>query len=130
MDNGSKYDYHFIIKELAEEFEGEFTCFGENAKKDITFLVPIKKELARIVKTEKKLRKLHLADFILLVDFIGKFMADCSSNRVNINNLSEGIHKIKCKYGQDDVVWKRCGTCRGKYRDCNCFLEYPNFKII
>ena len=28
--NGSTYDYHFIIKELAEEFEGEFECLGEN----------------------------------------------------------------------------------------------------
>ena len=26
--NGSNYDYHFIIKELAEEFERHFTCFG------------------------------------------------------------------------------------------------------
>ena len=24
--NGSTYDYHFIIKELAEEFEGQFDC--------------------------------------------------------------------------------------------------------
>ena len=28
--NGSSYDYHFIIKELAEEFEGDFECSGEN----------------------------------------------------------------------------------------------------
>ena len=28
--NGSKYDYHFIIRELVEEFEGQFDCFGEN----------------------------------------------------------------------------------------------------
>ena len=28
--NGSTYDYHFIIKKLAEEFEGEFECLGEN----------------------------------------------------------------------------------------------------
>ena len=26
--NGSTYDYHFIIKELAEESEGEFECLG------------------------------------------------------------------------------------------------------
>ena len=26
--NGSTYDYNFIIKELAEEFEGEFQCLG------------------------------------------------------------------------------------------------------
>ena len=31
--NGSTYDYHFIIKELAEEFEGEFECLGGNTEK-------------------------------------------------------------------------------------------------
>ena len=30
--NGSTYDYHFIIKELAEEFEGQFECLGENTE--------------------------------------------------------------------------------------------------
>ena len=34
--NGSTYDYQFIIKELAEEFEGEFECLGENTEKYIT----------------------------------------------------------------------------------------------
>ena len=42
--NGSTYDYHFIIKELAEEFEEEFECLGENTEKYITFSVSIKKE--------------------------------------------------------------------------------------
>ena len=31
--NGSTYDYHFIIKELLEEFEEEFECLGENTEK-------------------------------------------------------------------------------------------------
>ena len=44
IHNGSKYDYHFIIKELAEEFKGEFECLGENTEKYISFSVPIKKE--------------------------------------------------------------------------------------
>ena len=30
--NGSNYDYHFIIKELAEEFKKLFTCLEENTK--------------------------------------------------------------------------------------------------
>ena len=34
--NGSNNDYHFIIKELAEEFENQFTCLGENIEKYIT----------------------------------------------------------------------------------------------
>ena len=30
IHNVSKYDYHFIIKELADEFKGEFESLGEN----------------------------------------------------------------------------------------------------
>ena len=45
--NGSNYDYHFIIKELAEESEGEFEYLGENTEKYITFSVPIKKEIIK-----------------------------------------------------------------------------------
>ena len=42
--NGSKYDYHFIIKELAKEFKGQdFNCIGENTEKYITFSVPLEK---------------------------------------------------------------------------------------
>ena len=43
--NGSTYDYHFIIKQLAKEFTGKFNCLGENTAKYITFSVPIKKDL-------------------------------------------------------------------------------------
>ena len=32
-NNGSNYDYHFIIKELADEFKNQFTCLGENTEK-------------------------------------------------------------------------------------------------
>ena len=42
-----------------------------------------------------------------------------------VNNLSEGLHRIKCKLGLDD---KKCETCRNKYKYCDCFLEYTNFK--
>ena len=42
--NGSTYGYHFIIKELAEEFQWEFESLGENTEKYITFSVPMKKE--------------------------------------------------------------------------------------
>ena len=43
--NGSTYDYHFIIKQLAREFKGYFHCLGENTEKYITFSVPIKNVL-------------------------------------------------------------------------------------
>ena len=41
--NASNYDYHFIIKELANEFEGQFECLGENIEKYKTFSIPIEK---------------------------------------------------------------------------------------
>ena len=49
--NGSNNDYHFIIKELAEEFKGQFECLGGNIEKYITFSVPIKNKL-RIEKLQ------------------------------------------------------------------------------
>ena len=50
-------------------------------------------------------------------------MASSSSNLVN--NLSEGLHRIKCKLGHDN---KTCETCGIKYKYCDCFLEYTYFK--
>ena len=45
--NGSFYDYHFITKKLAEEYEEEFECLGGNTEKYITFSVPIKKQTTK-----------------------------------------------------------------------------------
>ena len=43
--NGSTYDYHFIIKNLAEEFEGEFECLGENTENILLFWYQSRKKL-------------------------------------------------------------------------------------
>ena len=43
------------------------------------------------------------------------FMA--SSLSILVNNLAEKIRNTKCKYGHDN---KKCETCRGKYKDCEC----------
>ena len=45
-------------------------------------------------------------------------MASSVSNLAN--DLTERIHKVKCKYGHDD---KKCETFGIKYKDCGCFLE-------
>ena len=47
---GLNYDYHFIIKELASEFEGQFECHGKNPEKYKTFSVPIEKEIRKVDK--------------------------------------------------------------------------------
>ena len=51
-------------------------------------------------------------------------MASSLSNLVN--NLSEGLHRMRCKLGHED---KKCETCETKYKYyCDSFLEYTNFK--
>ena len=48
FDKGSNYDYHFMIKELANEFDGKFECLGENTEKYKKFSIPIEKEVTKI----------------------------------------------------------------------------------
>ena len=55
--NESNNDYHFIIKELAEEFLKQFTCLGEITEKYIRFTVPIEKEVTRIDKKGEETTK-------------------------------------------------------------------------
>ena len=83
--NGSTYDYHFIIKELAKEFEGNFECLGENTEKFITFSVPIKKKIDN--------KDLEITYNIKFIDSY-RFMSSSLSKLVD--NLSEGIHNNKC----------------------------------
>ena len=65
---------------------------------------------------EKKLQKSYILQFI----DSARFMASSLSNIVN--NFFEGIHRIKYKFGHDD---EKCGI---KYKYCDHFLEYTNFK--
>ena len=62
--NGSTYDYHFIIKQLAREFKGNFECLGENTEKYITFSVPIKKEHDNGKTTSYKLKFINSYRFM------------------------------------------------------------------
>ena len=82
--NGSTYDYHFIIKKLAEEFKGEFECLGENTEKYITFSVPIKKELDNSKTITYKLK------------FIDSFRFMSTSLSSLVDNLSDGFHCNRC----------------------------------
>ena len=98
----SSYDYHFLTKELANEFDGKLECLGENTEKYKVFSAPIEKEVTNIDKDSMKV----LSCKRKFIDS-SRFMATSLSNLVD--NLTEGIHKIKCK-------------------DCDCFLEYESVK--
>ena len=70
---------------------------------------------------ENKLQK-NISYILQFIDS-ARFLASELSNLVN--NLSEGIQRIKCKLEHDG---KKCEACGIKYKYCNCFLEYTNFK--
>ena len=70
----------------------------EKTMKNITFTVPIEKEVTRIDKKGEEIIK-HLSYILQFIDS-ARFMASSLSNIAN--NLSEGNHKIKCKYGHND----------------------------
>ena len=84
LHNGSVYDYNFIIKELAEEFEGYFECLRENTEKNVTFSVPIKKELDKDKSITHKIK------------FVDSFRFISSSLSNLADNLSEGLHSDRC----------------------------------
>ena len=94
---GSNYDHHFIIKELANKFEGNL---NEQYK---TFSVPTETEVINadkdgnetVVTTSYKIKFIHIA----------RFMATSLSNLVD--SLTKGMHKIK-------------------YQNCDCLLEYES----
>ena len=110
--NGSTYDYHFIIKELVKEFEGNFYCLGENTEKYITFSVPLK----------KKIENKNL-EITYKIKFIDSFRFMSSSLSKLVDNLSERIHNNKCadcKSNLDYIKTTVKPSC----------LEHKNEKLI
>ena len=99
--NGSTYDYHFIIKELVKEFEGNFECLGENTEKYITFSVPIKKKIEN--------KDLEITYKLKFIDSY-RFMSSSLSKLVD--NLSEGIHDNKCVNCKPNLDYVRITTAK------------------
>ena len=79
--NGSNYDYHLIIKELAEEFKNQFTCLAENTEKYITFTFPIEEQVTRFDKNGEEFTK-NISYILQSIDS-ARFMASSLSNIVN-----------------------------------------------
>ena len=111
--NGSTYDYHFIMKELVKEFDGNFECLGENTEKYITFSVPIKKKIEN--------KNIEITYKIKFIDSY-RFMSMSLSKL--IDNLLEGLHNNKCldckscldyiKTKNEKLIFK-CFNCKSYY---------------
>ena len=105
FQSGSNYDYHFMIKELPSELEGQSEYFWENTEKYKNFSFPIEKEVKKIDKNGNG--SVVTTSYKIIFIESERVIATSLSNLAD--NLAEGIHKIKCK-------------------DCNCFLEYESVK--
>ena len=111
--NGSTYDYHFIIKELAREFEGNFDCLGENTEKYITFSVPIKK------KIENK-----NMDITYKIKFIDSFRFMATSLSKLVDNLTDNIHNDKCIKCKSNLCFLRAISETLLFKCIDCEREY------
>ena len=111
--NGSTYDYHFIIKELACEFEGNFECLGENTEKYITFSVPIKKRI------ENK-----NMDITYKIKFIDSFRFMATSLSKLVDNLTDNIHNDKCIKCKSNLCFVRAMNETLLFKCIDCEKEY------
>ena len=119
--NGSTYDYHFIIKELACEFDGNFECLGENTEKYITFSVPIKKRI------ENK-----NIDIAYKIKFIDSFRFMSTSLSKLVDNLTDGVHNDKCVDCKSNLCFVRTlnGTLLFECVDCKKEYEKKFNKVL
>ena len=59
-----------------------------------------------------------------MLQFIDSVRSMESSLSNLVNNLSEWVHTITCECKRVE----KCEICGIKYKYCDCFLEYTNFK--
>ena len=95
--NGSAYDYHFIIKSFAREFNGHFDCLGENTEKYITFSVPINK----VINDENNDKKSK--EFT----YRTKFIDSCRFMHDSLSNLVDNLSELKNRNIPNDTLIKR-----------------------
>ena len=121
IHNGSNYDFHLIIKELANKLREDINCIACDKEKYKTFSIPIK-----YVKN----------DYPFMLKFIdsNNFMMGSLDNRVN--NLSN-LYSCNCSDSsmqyikiEDDkyYVYTTCSTCTisTKQKIKSLISKFPN----
>ena len=109
--NVSTYDYHFIIKQSAEDFKGQFECLGENTEKHITFSVPIKeddnsKKITCKLKFIDSYRVMNNKLSALLITYLKltKRNVRNAGENVNLSDLKMIDYIINAKNAEKDVL--------------------------
>ena len=111
--NGSTYDYHFIIKQLAREFKYYLECLGENTEKYITFSVPIKKVFDKDKKDDNdfdndknkkngKDKKKDKGKKARIITYKLRFIDSCRFMQDSLSNLVDNLSGINNKVSESD----------------------------
>ena len=103
------------LKELAEEFKGEFECLGENTEKYISFSVPIKKEHDNNKTITYKIK------FVDTCRFMPSKLSNLVDNLSEINNkdcktcMERKNIKSECEFigFKNNRLNYRCKECNG-----------------
>ena len=114
--------FHFIIKELEEEFKDQFECLGENTEKYNTFSVPIKKELDNGKSVTYKIK---FVDCFRFMSYSLSYLVDnLAVDRLLENKLPENIVLKKFEFGnQLDYMRFKDNHMLLKYFQCNLLQE-------
>ena len=124
IHNGSNYDFHLIIKELAEEFREEIHCIHEDREKYKSFSITSAYQSSDVYEYPCSLRFIDSNKFML------------GSLDSHVNNLSEMYYcncsnksnqQIKIKYDDKNIYtkYKSC-TKRSKQSLDLLKLKFPN----
>ena len=110
--DGSSYDYHFITKGLAEEFDEYFKCLGQNKELYITFSVPIKKESSENGVIIYRIK--FIDSFRFMPTLLSSLVDNFSGNRHNDGicvNCSSSLEYISTK----NKLLFECFDCKKRY---------------
>ena len=124
IHNGSKYDFHLIIKGVAKEFRSEIHCIPEDKEKYKIFSIPIMRKEINDKVISYNLRFIDSNNFMMV------------SLENHVNNLSElydcdytdkKTQQIKIQH-DDKIINTRCRTCtkRSKQSIESLKNEFPS----
>ena len=107
--NGSSYDFHLIIHQLAKDFDVPFSCLGENTKMYITFSICISKKTC----AEKK-----------PIEYQVKFMDSYKHMSQSLSNLVDNIAELNKSLAANVLIQRFYNT----YQLCHKNIE--KFKFL
>ena len=119
--NGSNYDFHFIIKELANETEEKFEYSGRNTKMCKNFFVPVEKEVRKIDKDGNV--------NVVTISYKIKFIESTRFMATSLSNLVDNLHKeFKNLNVKIVIVFLNTKVTKKsiKYKCTSCNKDYSN----